>query len=539
MTKNKRKVIKHTILAAAMCLVMGMGIVSFADDKGTVIPASAKIRASADASSTQVGSVAQGGNVDIIGKTTGSDGNTWYQVYVDANTKGYIRADLIKVAGTGTIPEITSDTSTTTTTASTTDQSVTEATAVDAKTCTVSQNSVRIRKGASTNHDIVATANKGMTLTITGEANGSDGKLWYQVSFTYNNKEVTGFIRSDLVTFDNVSSDAAVSEIQGESGEEANVEQETVEDNQEASESSESSSQGIVLMNVDETPYILPGFSAVSLSWNDESIQAYSNGGFYLFYAQMANGDEGWYMFDSEKGEYQRYVYTASATATVPKSSESVGIIPVIVMIIIIIILVVVIGILLIKLRESAYSYEYEDDEQEEDDVEDLEFEEIQPRRQTTQGQAQRRQGQMPQGQRQQTTQGQVQRRQGQMPQGQGQQAAQGQAQRRQVSSQGQQTAQGQQAQRRQVSSQGQQAAQGQTQRRQGQMSQQVSSQGQQTAQGQVQRRQGQMPQGQQVQGRANSNVQRQRTTANPDSTQGYKAKTILDNNDDMDFIDV
>jgi hypothetical protein len=538
MTKNRRRVIKHTILAAAICLVMGMGIVSFADDKGTVIPASAKIRASADASSTQVGSVAQGGNVDIIGKTTGSDGNTWYQVYVDANTKGYIRADLVKVAGTGTISEVTSDTSTTTT-ASTTDQSVTEATAVDAKTCTVSQNSARIRKGASTNHDIVATANKGMTLTITGEANGSDGKLWYQVSFTYNNKEVTGFIRSDLVTFDSVTSDAAVSEIQGEAGEEANVEQETAEavENQEESDSSQNSYQGIVLMNVDETPYILPGFSAVSLSWNDESIKAYSNGGFYLFYAQMANGDEGWYIFDSEKGEYQRYVYTASDTATIPKSTDSVGIIPVIVLVIIIIILAAVIGILIIKLRDASYSYEYEDDEQEEDDVEDLEFEEIQPRRQSAQGQAQRRQGQMPQsqmsqGQRQQTAQGQAQRRQGQMPQG--QQTAQGQAQRRQVSSQGQQTAQGQQAQRRQVSSQGQQTAQGQAQRRQGQM-----PQGQQSAQGQAQRRQGQMPQGQQAQGRANSNVQRQRTAANPDSAQGYKAKTILDNNDDMDFIDV
>jgi hypothetical protein len=69
-------------------------------------------------------------------------------------------------------------------------------------------------------------------------------------------------------------------------------------------------------------------------------------------------------------------------------------------------------------------------------------------------------------------------------------------------------------------------------------MSQQVSSQGQQTAQGQAQRRQ-MSSQGQQVQGRSNSNVQRQRTTANPDSAQGYKAKAILDNNDDMDFIDV
>jgi hypothetical protein len=500
MTKNKRKVIKHTIWAAALCLVMGMGIVSFADDKGTVIPASAKIRASADSSSEQVGSVAQGGSVDIIAKTTGTDGNTWYQVYVDANTKGYIRADLVKAAGTGTISQITNDTTTTTTTASTTDNSETQATSVDAKKCTVSQNSVRIRKGASTNHDVVATANKGMNLTITGEATGSDGKLWYQVTFTYNSKEITGFIRSDLVTFDEVSSDAAVSEIQGEVGEESNVEQETeeaqTEEVQDTNESSSNSSQGIVLMNVDETPYILPGFSAVSLSWNDESIKAYSNGGFYLFYARMTNGDEGWYIFDSEKGEYQRYVYTASATATVPKSSDSIGIIPVIVLVIIIIILAAVIGLLIIKLRDASYSNEYDDDYQDDDDdVDDLEFEEIQPRQQV-----QRR----PQGQQiQQGANGQVRRPQGQQVQ----QSANGQV-------------------RRQVQQpQGHTMGNGQVRRPQGQ-------QVQQGANGQVRR-----PQGQQVQQNSNGQVRRPQGQ----TVQGYKAKQTIGNNndDDIDFIDL
>jgi hypothetical protein len=520
MTKNSRRTIKHTIrvvaICFAMCLVMGMGIVSLADDKGTVIPASAKIRAAADASSTQVGSVAQGGNVDIIGKTTGTDGNTWYQVYVDANTKGYIRADLVKVAGTGTISEITSDTSTTTstTTTTTTDASTTQVTTVDSKKCTVIT-SAKIRKGASTDTDIIGTANNGTTLTVTGEANGSDGKVWYQVSFTYNSKEVTGFIRSDLVTFDSSASDPAVSEIQGEANEEENVEQETeAADEADAQETSDnSSSDGIVLMNVDETPYVLPGFTSVSLNWNDETIKAYSNGGFYLFYARMENGDEGWYMFDSEKGEYQRYVYTSSSTATIPKSSDGVGIIPVIILIIIIIILVAVIGLLLIKLREASYEDGYEDYSDDSDEG-DLEFEEIQPRRQQRQPQGQP-QGQQSMGVQRTRPQGQP------VAQGNGTQQAQG--QQKPATAQRRPQAQGQQG-------NGTQYARPQGQYAQGQQNVAATQRRPQQAQGQ--------------QARPNANVQnrrpQQRPVANADGSQGYKAKTILDNqDDDMDFIDL
>jgi hypothetical protein len=525
MIKNKRGVLRHTIVTAALCLVMG--ITGFADDKGTVVTASAKIRQSADASSEQIGSVTLGGNVDIIAQTTGTDGSTWYQVYVDANTKGYIRADLVKAEGSGTISKITNTTAstTTTTTASTsTDQSETQVTAVDSKKCTVSQNSVRIRKGASTNHDIVATANRGMALTITGEATGSDGKTWYQVTFTYNNSEITGFIRSDLVTFDDVSDDAATSQITGEGAEASTEEVETETETQtEETEAEENSSQGIVLMNVDETPYILPGFSLVSLSWNDESIQAYSNGGFYLFYARMENGDEGWYIFDSEKGEYQRYVYTASPTATVPSNTESIGIIPVIILIIIIVILAAVIGLLLIKLKDASNGYEYDDYQEDDNDTDDLEFEEIEPRRQPVpvQRQQQRQPQQYQQVRRtsQQPTQGTNQstqaRQNGQVrrPQGQTGQA---------------QSVQGQQVRRTTQNPNGQQVR-----RPQGQSGQTQSVQGQQV------RRTTQNPNGQQVR-----RSQAQRTANNNQSInasqQGYKAKTILEKqDDDMEFIDL
>lgn len=99
MKENRRNRFKH--IAASIVLlfsmVMSIGMICFADEQGTVIVESARIRAAADQNSEQLGSVAKGKTVDIIGQTTGTDKQVWYQVYVDANTKGYIRANLIKL----------------------------------------------------------------------------------------------------------------------------------------------------------------------------------------------------------------------------------------------------------------------------------------------------------------------------------------------------------------------------------------------------------------------------------------------------------
>ena len=172
---------------------------------------------------------------------------------------------------------------------------------------------VRIRQGASTEYGGVATANRGMVVTVNGEATGGDGKNWYQISFTYNNKEITGFIRADLVTFDEVPADAAETQIEGESTDTSENEQqtenetaaETVTEEQPASEQPAEQQQQtgtsgqMILMNVDDTPYIMPGFSPIILKWEGQDINAFKNGDFFIFYAQSQSGDEGWYVFDS------------------------------------------------------------------------------------------------------------------------------------------------------------------------------------------------------------------------------------------------
>lgn len=386
MKENKRNWIKHIFALLLFCITLNVGMISFADGQGTVKVKSAAIRASADAKSEQIGSVKQGKTVDIAGQTTGSDGKVWYQVYVNANTKGYIRGDLLDVKDASAINTIQGSASS----AQSSDSSSTTATPVDARKVTVKDNGRRIRSGASTNHDIVATVNKGMVLTVTGEAQGSDGK-WYQVSFNHNDTEVTGFIRADLVTTDNVPADTETSQITGEQnpGEETPPETEPVETSPEDTQpvQPEPVQNTVTIMDTDEEPpYILPGFEPASLKISeDQSCKGYANGTFILLYGRRQDGEEGWFLCDKQEDVYQRYVYAAPNVKVPSKLESGVGLIPVIVLMVIVIILVAVIGLLLLKLRGQGSGKGYDDDEDEEeypeDDIEDLEeIEEEEPK---------------------------------------------------------------------------------------------------------------------------------------------------------------
>ncbi len=529
------------VLAAMMfCLVLSIGTVCYADEvSATVTVASAKIRASADPSSQQLGSAKQGGTVSIIGQTTGTDGKTWYQVFVDANTKGFIRADLVNVTGTGTIGSVSSDASASASTATTTTTD-TQVSSTDKKSGTVQTNNVRIRKGASTTADVVATANRGMVVTVTGEAAGDDGKTWYQISFTYNSKEITGFIRSDLVTFDTLPADTAQTTINGtsetteEPATEATTEEVTESATEEQPQEQESSSssndtQNMILMNVEDVPYIMPEFNPIILKWEDQDINAYKNGDFYLFYAQKQNGEEGWYVFDSVNNVYERYVYS-TAGATVPETSAMSGnMLPVIILAVIIVILLIAIILMFMKLREYTGEYEeYEDDEEDDEygDEEEAEDEEEelaeeparrpmqQPRRQP----AQQPRPQQPVRNQEPREEGQPVRRPQQpvrRPQGE-EQRTQQQPPRRQ---------EGQPARRPQQ--------QGQPVRRQ---------EGEQPVRRQAQQAESARPAGRQSQGNPNRRPAQPRPENQPQRNvqQGRKAKNFLDSeDDDMEFIDI
>ncbi|MCM1570083.1 MAG: SH3 domain-containing protein, partial [Roseburia sp.] len=186
-------------------LTDGLGMISHAQSMGKVTANSANIRKEANPDSEIVGSAAKDAEITINHQVTGTDSKVWYQIFVDANTLGYIRSDLVKITD-GSTPSVqtggegagavTPEPSQPAPSAGNTE--VTAVEPVEAKI--KGSDSVRVRSDASTSgNNIVTTVNRGQTVTVKGTASDADGKLWYQVSFSADGSDVTGFIRSDYV----------------------------------------------------------------------------------------------------------------------------------------------------------------------------------------------------------------------------------------------------------------------------------------------------------------------------------------------------
>jgi len=194
-------------LVMAVC-VENFSVVSHAESTGKVVARSAVIRKEPDVGSEAIASQVQDKVISIRSQVQGSDGYTWYEVFVDSNTLGYMRSDLVQITDGSTPPTgtVTAQTPAPQTPAAQTPVPQTPAanetpavvTAVNPVSAIVKGGqSIRIRVNASTDSQIVTSVEKGMAVTVTGTATGADGKLWYQVVFISDGAEVTGFIRSD------------------------------------------------------------------------------------------------------------------------------------------------------------------------------------------------------------------------------------------------------------------------------------------------------------------------------------------------------
>jgi hypothetical protein len=205
----------------SFCLILFAGhfaLISHAQSQAKVSTRSAKIRKEANTNSDVLASVVENDELTVIGQIAGSDGSTWYQVFVDANSKGYIRSDLVKITDGSTPPTVTAestaavdntnqttDTSATTTTEETAQTTTTENTdsnvaEVNPVSATATSANVRVRASASTGSQIVASVEKDSAMTVNGTCNSTDGKVWYRVNLNVNGSDITGFVRSDLVS---------------------------------------------------------------------------------------------------------------------------------------------------------------------------------------------------------------------------------------------------------------------------------------------------------------------------------------------------
>ncbi len=202
-TKSVMRGQRFFLVVVALVFAIGLGlfadcfaIVSRAESQAKVTATSANIRKEANSTSDVVGSAKKDDVISIKSQVQGTDGYVWYQIYVNANTMGYIRSDLVQITD-GSTP------GTETSVPATSGAPTVEVSAVNPVSATVSGgSSVRVRSDASAaeGSSIVKIVSNGFAVTVTGTATGNDGKVWYQVSFSDNGAEVKGFIRSDYVT---------------------------------------------------------------------------------------------------------------------------------------------------------------------------------------------------------------------------------------------------------------------------------------------------------------------------------------------------
>ncbi len=189
MNKSFKALYGVAVVVLALMLSGWLSLVASAAGTGTVTASAAKVRKEASTSSEQVGSVSKDATVTINSEAQGSDGYVWYNVTTASGVTGYIRSDLLKKNETGG-----------TDTPATVNPSVAVTEVQPVGGSITGGSNVRVRSDASTNGGIITTVSSGTAVTVTGQATGTDGYVWYLLKFTANGAETQGFVRSDFVS---------------------------------------------------------------------------------------------------------------------------------------------------------------------------------------------------------------------------------------------------------------------------------------------------------------------------------------------------
>ncbi|MBP3784980.1 MAG: SH3 domain-containing protein [Butyrivibrio sp.] len=346
--KNLRKRVLSlglsVIVSAAVFVSAGLSAYAYTETTGTVSQDNVKVRESASTTSAQVSSLKKGNTIEIVDEATDASGYVWYKIRVNKSEYGYVRSDLVSKAGGSSSSSSSTTSNESQSNAAAAEQlPATTATAVDAKSATITEESVNVREGAGTKYNSVGKVTKGDTVTITGEATGTDNKTWYQVTFGSSNK--TGYVRSDLLQV----SEAAPEETTegGEGAEGAEGEGEATETPEESEASEEEN--------------------------NDPAVTSEAGDGHYslVYLTDDESGEPIWYLYDNIEGyrvKVNELIDAAKSSDEVNKLVKTNNNYKTILIILAVVIAALVIGLIImaLKLRDSLY-YEDEEDEQEYD----------------------------------------------------------------------------------------------------------------------------------------------------------------------------
>lgn len=321
-TAGKYHLLGLITAVGVLSMLWCQSFVSLADSTGTVTVQSAIIREKADANSAAIGSASNGNTVTITDEVQDSSGKLWYEVSMNGGRTGYIRADLIdKQDGD-------SDTGESQEQSGPPGASVGPDTVLDPQYAAVSASTINVRKGPSANEGVVEQLARDMQVIVSGQSDGSDGKVWYYVTFTGSDgTEKSGYIRSDLLSLGD-----------------------------------------LVPMPEEEIPEPQEVEPEPEESYNHD---------YELTHEQTSDGSYAWYLYDYTSGTGIPYPVDQLMKVTRERSEEDAANaktlvkqrIVIVVLIVLLVILIVAVVIMALKLRDVYYEdYEDEDEEEEEEE---------------------------------------------------------------------------------------------------------------------------------------------------------------------------
>ncbi len=167
----------------------GSGTTSVTTKKGVITGNFVRIRKKA-VNGAVITQLNNGAQVTVKKEVKGNDGYVWYKIsfkYNGKNKNGFVRSDFVKITKENKKDDKKDNTN---------DDTKADVTVI--KKGTVTGDYVRVRK-SPVNGATICQLMRGDALIVDGEKTGSDNKVWYNVSFTYDGEQKNGYIRSDFV----------------------------------------------------------------------------------------------------------------------------------------------------------------------------------------------------------------------------------------------------------------------------------------------------------------------------------------------------
>ena len=239
-----------------------------------------------------------------------------------------------------------------------------------ARTGTITTDGARVRASADANGERICSLPNDTIVDITDEAE-SGGRTWYQISFTLDGAEKTGWIRSDLLSVTETEDPVEETPTEETGAEEAPV-----------------AGDGYTIQEPSDAYEGAENMEVTTVSWGDESYTAYQADGetqLYLVWASKDGGNADWYWYDPAEETFQRdlgqfgmqgLVTSLQNELTELKSTSAKSLaqrlyimIGLGVLSVILLILTIVFAV---KSRNAGYDY-YDEDEDDLDDSEDEE----------------------------------------------------------------------------------------------------------------------------------------------------------------------